>query len=96
MYGFKVADISNLSEKKQQLEMWAELGKITYVEGRLQEKYKALGFPGKENKLKLLLDEKQLVDRRRQELNLKAVNYDKMRRKRKREDSSCSHWLVSL
>ena len=76
--------------------MWAELGKISYIEGRLQEKYKVIGCPRKEAELKLLLDEKQLVDRRRQELNLKAVKYEKMRRKRRRDELSCSHCFVSL
>ena len=54
--------------------MWAELGRVTYREAKLQAAYAALKMPGSLKEVKVITDEKETLQKRRAELNKRVAN----------------------
>ena len=77
--------------------MWAELGRVTYSENKLQVAYAALTMPRSSKKVKVIMDKKELLQNRRAELNKRVANFVCERRKQRQEQEKlCSFCRVPL
>ena len=77
--------------------MWAELGRVTYREAKLQAAYAALEMPRSLKEVKVIIDEKETLQKRRAELNKRVANFVCERRKRRQEQEKfCSFCRVPL
>ena len=82
--------------EEEDAETFAELGRVVYAEGRLQQVYAGIGLPRTEKKVRLVLEEYQVVRERGLAVSQRLAQYAGKTALQEEDGSYCSFCRVHL
>ena len=97
LFHVKTHAVIKKRKREEEEEIWLEIGKVVGVGVQLKQSYAAIQMPRSPKKIKAIMEENKILQKRRQILKEKVVNLtQKDCAVRKEEISSCSFCRVSL
>ena len=97
LFHVKTHAVVKKRKREEEEEIWLEIGKVVGVGVQLKQSYAAIQMPRSPKKIKTIMEENKILQKRRQILKEKVINLTQNNNAvRKEEMSSCSFCRVSL